>query len=174
MSRFRFALSLLVVAVLVLTGCKKTETSDGDVGLGAKAPDFTLKDSAGQTVTLSQFRGKVVFLNFWATWCPPCRSEMPSMERLNEVFASKDFVMLTVNIEEDGMAVVGPFLQQFPHRFSVLLDTEAEVQSLYGVNRFPETFVIDKQGKIVDRIIGARDWSSLEMLNYFSRLIDQG
>ena len=168
--------SLLLVCLLVAllsVGCKKGDIAPVDLGRGALAPDFALRDTAGQTVSLGKYRGKVVFLNFWATWCPPCRSEMPSMERLNEVFASKEFVMLAVNVEQEGMANLGPFLQQNPHRFTVLLDTEAKAQTLYGVNRFPETFIIDKQGRIVERVIGARDWSSVEMLATFAGLIAQ-
>lgn len=166
---------LFFLLLAVLVGCQKkeAETTDTVIGPGAKAPAFTLKDTSGQSVSLQQLRGKVIFLNFWATWCPPCRAEMPSMERLNEVFANKDFVMLAVNIEETGMTVVGPFMQQNPYHFSVLLDNEGVVQNLYGVYRFPETFIIDKKGKIVDHIVGGRDWSSAEMLKYIADLIDK-
>lgn len=93
------------------------------------------------------------------------------MERLNEVFAGRDFVILAVNVESEGLASVGPFLQQHPHRFPVLLDVEGKVQKLYGVDRFPETFVLDKQGKVVDHLIGARDWSSTQMLGWFDSLV---
>lgn len=131
--------------------------------VGAMAPDFTLKDLKGNDVTLSQYRGKVVFLNFWASWCPPCRAEMPSMERLHEVYAGRDFVMLAVNVEQE-VNDVKAFLKEHSHNFQVLLDPEARAQGLYGVYRFPETFLIDNQGKIVEHYLGARDWSSVEFL----------
>jgi peroxiredoxin len=139
---------------------------------GSMAPDFTLKDVKGNSVTLSQYRGKVVFLNFWATWCPPCLAEMPAMERLNEVYGSRDFVMLAVNAEEDVEAVKA-FLKEHPHSFPVLLDLEAEAQSLYGVYRFPETFLIDKSGKIVERYLGARDWSSVDFIKKINILMKE-
>jgi peroxiredoxin len=139
---------------------------------GSMAPDFTLKDLAGNTVTLSQYRGKVVFLNFWATWCQPCRAEMPAMERLNEVYGSQNFVMLAVNAEEDAETVEA-FLKEHPHSFTVLLDQEAKAQSLYGVYRFPETFLIDKRGKIVERYLGVRDWSGVDFLKKINALMKE-
>jgi peroxiredoxin len=131
--------------------------------IGMEAPDFTLKDMQGNSVTLSQFRGKVVFLNFWASWCPPCREEMPSMERLHEVYAGRDFVMLAINVEQN-INDVRAFLQKSPHTFPILLDADTRAQGLYGVYRFPETFLIDKNGRIAEHYLGARDWSSSEFL----------
>ncbi len=137
---------------------------------GAEAPDFALEDMQGNSVRLSDYRGKVVFLNFWATWCPPCREEMPSMERLHEVFGKRNFIMLTVNTDEYRDSVE-TFLEKNPYSFKVLLDSRAEVQDLYGVFRFPETFLIDKEGKLVERIIGARDWSSVNSLKQIETLV---
>jgi len=160
-------LPLLLCILLVLTAC---QADKGEEKAGT-APDFTLNDTAGNRISLAQFRGKVVFLNFWATWCPPCREELPSMERLNEVFSGRDFVMLAVNAENDGLTTVAPFLEQYPHRFTVLLDVDGTAQELYGVDRFPETFVIGKDGKVVQRLIGSRDWSSTQMLSWFDGLV---
>jgi thiol-disulfide isomerase/thioredoxin len=126
----------------------------------------------GRTVTLSQYRGKVVFLNFWATWCPPCREEMPAMERLNTVFEGQDFVMLAVNVEKD-IETVRAFLAQSPHSFTVLLDQQATVQNRYGVFRFPETFLLDKDGRLVERFLGARDWSSVDFMRRISTMVGQ-
>ena len=141
----------------------------GQVKVGDPAPDFTLKDLDGNPVTLSQYRGKAVFLNFWASWCPPCREEMPAMERLNQALAGKDFVMLAVNVEQD-LGTVRAFLQGTPHSFAVPLDPEGKVQRLYDVYRFPETYLIDRQGRIVRHYLGARDWSSVEFIEYLSVL----
>jgi peroxiredoxin len=138
--------------------------------VGKAAPDFTLKDLQGNSVTLSALRGKVVFLNFWATWCPPCREEMPAMQRLQEVFGKKNFTILAVNVEDD-MAAVKKFLSQRPLAFPVLLDPDAEAQDLYKVYRFPETFLIDRQGNVVQHYLGARDWSSVEFLKYVTSLL---
>jgi peroxiredoxin len=136
---------------------------------GSQAPDFTLETLDGETVTLSDFRGKVVFLNFWASWCPPCRAEMPSMERLNEVFDGRDFVMLAVNVEQDP-ASVRQFLEQNSHSFTVLLDPDQKAQRLYQVYRFPESFLIDKQGMVIKRFIGGRNWSSVEFMERLNQL----
>ena len=84
---------------------------------GDMAPDFTLEDTEGNKVTLSALRGKVVMVNFWATWCPPCKEEMPSMERLNKIMAGEDFVMLAINADDNGRAVVPDFLENNPHDF---------------------------------------------------------
>jgi len=151
---------------------RSQEAPAGLVAAGAPAPDFTLKDLAGTSVTLSKYRGKVVFLNFWASWCPPCRAEMPSMERLYEVYANDDFVMLAVNVEQDA-AAVRAFVQKHAHTFPVLLDPEATAQRLYGVDRFPETFLIDREGRVVERYIGARDWSSVDFLKKIKSMLKE-
>lgn len=142
------------------------------VKIGMEAPDFTLKDLHGNRVALSQYRGKVVFLNFWASWCPPCREEMPSMERLHEVYTGRDFVMLAVNVEQE-VKDVRAFLEKHPHNFQVLLDADAKAQNLYGVNRFPETFLIDKSGKIVEHYLGARDWSGVDFLKKINSMMKE-
>jgi peroxiredoxin len=137
---------------------------------GNPAPDFQLQDSNGNLVSLSALRGKVVLVNFWATWCPPCRAEMPSMEKLNKAMAGEDFVMLAVNVEENGRITVAEFLKNNLHTFPVLYDDKGVVQKLYGVYKFPESFVITKQGIIDDKVIGAIDWAHPETIAYFKGL----
>jgi peroxiredoxin len=144
----------------------------GSLKVGGTAPDFTLKSLKGDSASLSQFRGKVVFLNFWASWCPPCRAEMPSMSRLNEVFSDREFAMLAVNVEQDKGAVE-EFLADHPHDFTVLLDPQGTAQNLYQVFRFPETFLIDKEGRIVERFLGARDWSEVEFMKRIAQLVKE-
>lgn len=140
------------------------------VELGEEAPDFQLEDNSGNKVSLSSLRGKVVMINFWATWCPPCRAEMPSMEKLNQAMAGEDFVMLAINIEENGRTAVAEFLKNSPHSFPILYDEEGVVQKLYGVYKFPESFVIRKDGIIDDKVIGAIDWAHPETIAYFKEL----
>ncbi|MBN2645162.1 MAG: TlpA family protein disulfide reductase [Desulfuromonadaceae bacterium] len=123
------------------------------------APDFVLQDLQGQAVRLSDLRGKVVLVHFWATWCPPCRQEMPSMEALYRVLREVGVELLAINVDKEGARAVGPFLQQHPHSFPVLLDPDAVVQKAYRVDKFPETFVVDRQGVVVEHVIGAIDWS---------------
>ncbi len=155
---------VFLLTVLLLTSCDNSisepQVSKQVGSVENVAPDFTLTDMNGQQVSLSQFRGKVVILNFWATWCPPCREEMPSMEQLYRDYKDKGLVMLAVNVEENGKKAVEKFLKKNPHSFPILLDTENVAQNTYGVFRFPESFIIDQNGFVVEKIIGGRDWTS--------------
>lgn len=166
---------LVVLTLFMLTGCEDSPTAPqstaSDVGLNRPAPDFTLTDMQGRKVTLSQFRGKIVLLNFWATWCPPCVEEMPSLEQLHQRFKDQGLVLLAVNVEE-SYQTVSRFLQGKNYSFPILLDTAAEVQNTYQVFRFPETFVIDRNGIIVDRIIGGRDWMSSKTTAMINSLLN--
>jgi len=155
---------LLLILLLLLIGCseqpQQSAPSPGGTYIDQPAPDFTLTDMQGQQVSLAQFQGKVVLLNFWATWCPPCREEMPSMEQLHKKYQDKGLVILALNVEENGLAAVGSYLTRNPHSFPILLDPNADVQNLYQVFRLPESFLIDRNGIVVDKIIGGRDWMS--------------
>ena len=172
---------LILIAVIVLVGGSVYLVSTSSsrppsewvksVVVGDLAPDFQLEDTKGNKVTLSDLRGKVVLVNFWATWCPPCIEEMPSMERLNEVIAGDDFVLLAINTEENGPGIVPAFLEKNPYTFSILYDNKGVVQKRYGVFKFPESFIIQKDGTVVEKIIGPLDWSSLKTITYFKGLI---
>jgi peroxiredoxin len=135
------------------------------------APDFAVPDLAGKAVRLSGFRGKVVLLNLWTTWCPPCREEMPSMERLYARLRDREFELLAVSQDEDGRQVVEPFVRELRLSFPVLIDPERQVGDRYGVWGYPETFVIDRNGYVVERVIGPRDWASQESVAALEALI---
>jgi len=166
---------LILLVVLVLTGSGayiySNLPSTSAVVAGELAPDFTLEDTEGNKISLSALRGKVVMVNFWATWCPPCKEEMPSMARLNKLLANEDFVMLAINTEANGREVVPDFLKKNPHDFTVLYDDKGTVQEQYGVYKFPESFIVRKDGVIDQKIIGAIDWSSAKTIAYFKNLI---
>ncbi len=158
-------LSVVILSlVLLVGGCDSSVSQPPSVArgglIGQQAPELTLTDMQGQPVSLAQFRGQVVILNFWATWCPPCREEMPSMERLYQDNRDKGLVMLAVNVEANGQQAVSQFLQRHPYSFPVLLDNEATAQKAYGVFRFPESFIIDRNGVVVEKIVGGRNWLS--------------
>lgn len=140
---------------------------------GYPAPDFLLADLDGRQVRLSDFRGKIVFLNVWATWCPPCRDEMPSMEKLHRSLAGSDFVMLAVSEDVQGQKVVEPFVRQLGLTFPILLDPDGVIPRKYGVTGYPETFVIDRTGKVVQHLIGPENWGSDQVLAYFHKLLQQ-
>jgi thiol-disulfide isomerase/thioredoxin len=134
--------------------------------------EIQLKDVVGNTVSLSEFRGKVVFLNFWATWCPPCIIEMPSMEKLHRRFKDKDFVMVAINSQETDVQVKS-FFEKNKLSFTALLDSSGEVGFWFGVNALPMTFILDKEGRIIGRALGPRDWISPASITLFDYLINR-
>jgi peroxiredoxin len=130
--------------------------------VGAAAPDFGLLSLRGDTVKLSDYRGKAVFLNIWATWCPPCRKEMPAMGSLYQRLKGREFEMLAVSIDREGEKVIRPFVAKYGLTFPVLLDPDSKTYRLYGLTGIPETFLIDKNGVILYRIIGPENWMGKE------------
>ena len=138
------------------------------------ADDFLLPDMNGQVVRLSQLKGKIVFLNVWTTWCPPCRKEMPTMQELYIQLKSEDFIMLAVSQDVDGQKTVASYLKDWGFTFPVLLDVRGEVGKKYGVTGYPETFLIDRQGMIVHHHIGYNDWSRPDVVKAVRRLIVDG
>jgi len=131
--------------------------------------EIKLNDMDGKTVSLSDFRGKIVFINFWTTWCPTCRIEMPSMERLHQKFKDGDFAMVTINLQEPASRVK-EFFKEFKLTFTALLDADGEVGSMFGINQIPTTYILDKQGRIIGKALGPRDWDSRESTALFERL----
>ena len=133
--------------------------------------EIQLKDVFGNTVSLSDFRGNVVFLNFWATWCPPCVIEMPSMQKLHRRFKDKNFVMVAINSQETD-AQVKSFFNKYKLSFTALLDSSGEVGTWFGVISLPTTFVLDKEGRIIGSALGPREWDSQASIALFDYLID--
>jgi peroxiredoxin len=140
---------------------------------GRPAPDFTFPDLDARKVRLSDFRGKVVLVNIWATWCPPCRDEMPSMQKLYERFKGEHFEILAVSIDADGREAVAPFMQQMNLTFPALLDPKEKIRSLYGITGVPESFIVDRDGILVNKVIGPMDWSSPQVFDFFQELIQK-
>ena len=134
----------------------------GVVKSGDAAPNFQLRDMNGQLVALSDLRGKVVLLNFWATWCGPCRIEMPAMEQLYRTYPRKDFEILAVSTDAQGVAVTRPFQQENHLTFPILHDADFRVGLAYGARTLPMTFMVDRQGIVRQQIFGARDWGAPE------------
>lgn len=130
------------------------------------AIDFTLNDLDENPVKLSDFRGKKVLLNFWATWCPPCRAEMPDIEKLYKEYGDKDLVILAVNIGEDRKTVKD-FVEQNGYSFKILLDTKSEVANKYVVNAIPTSYFIDADGSISNHYIGAMSLQQMKELAGF-------
>ena len=135
------------------------------------APSFELSSLKGGPVQLADYNGKVLFINFWATWCGTCKVEMPSMEKLYQRFKEYDFEMLTISVDKD-ISLIDPFLRQYNLTFPVLLDPNSEVaKKNYKTTGVPETFIVDKSGIIVHKAIGPRDWATDETMEAFAQLI---
>ena len=137
-----------------------------------KAQNFALKDLNGNDVHLEDYRGKVIFLNFWATWCQACLVEMPSMEKLYRELKNKDFIILAVDMQEDLEQVI-KFKEKFELSFPILLDTDGVVASYYGVNAIPATYIIDRGGYFYAAALGARDWASEDAFLLIKHLLEK-
>jgi thiol-disulfide isomerase/thioredoxin len=133
--------------------------------------EISLKDLKGSEISLSDFRGKIVFLNFWTTWCPSCRSEMASMEELHKRLRGKDFVMVAINLQESASTVKG-FFKEHKLTFIALLDSKGEAGARFGIRAIPTTFILDRGGRIMGVAIGDREWDSKEAVAFFEGLID--
>ena len=141
--------------------------------VGKPAPDFALTDLNDKPQRLSDFRGKVVFLNFWATWCKPCREEMPSMEVLHKNFEKDGLVVLAVSIDRVTTTKdIPPFIKGMNLTFPVLIDSWGKTDKPYKRMGVPETFIIDQQGVIREIVIGPRDWTRLDSLQVLTTLLN--
>ncbi len=143
----------------------------GRVRIGVPAPNFQLYDLTGRLVTLSDYRGRVVLLNFWATWCEPCRIEMPAMEELYRLFNRRDFEILAVSVDQQGAAVTRPFSEEMGLTFPILHDADMRVGITYGARTLPMTFLVNRQGVITRQYFGSRDWQSPEGRQLINKLV---
>ena len=169
-------LIIVCVGIIVLL-----QTKDSSFNLSGKprlekgvpAPNFTLPGLDGKMVSLTDYKGKLVLLNIWATWCPPCVEEMPSMEKLHQELKDEGFKILAVSIDASGAKAVLPFMEKHKLSFPALADTIGDIKSLYQTTGVPESFVIDKDGIIVEKVIGPRDWATSGAIRYFRNLIQR-
>ena len=132
--------------------------------IGNAALDFTIRD-ADRTVTLREFRGKVVVVNFWASWCPPCIAETPSLVRMQNRFKDKGVIVLGISADEDEHAYQA-FLKKYYITFLTIRDPSAKVQNLYGTAKLPESYIIDAQGVLRRKVVNAIDWESPEITTF--------
>ena len=133
---------------------------------------INLKDMNGKNISLADFRGKIVFLNFWTTWCPACRVEMPSMEKLHQTLKNNDFAMVTINLQE-SVSQVKTFFKKFKLTFTALLDSTGEVGAYFGIRAIPTTYILDKTGRIIGQVSGPREWDSKEAIALFENLMEK-
>ena len=160
----RVLLLLVLVMLVPLNGCKRNDGGGQEKVSGAveqkPAPDIRINGLNGTSLKLSDLKGKVVLLNFWATWCPPCREEIPSMMKLNSSMAGKPFQMVAVSIDDGGKTAIESFFKESGYMLPAYVDVDNKAARDYGITGVPETFVIDKNGIIVKKVIGALAWDS--------------
>ncbi len=161
---FALLLSLILAATAQKPGVGLTSLLDKP-----QAPDFQLSDVDGNTHRLSDCRGRVVIVNFWATWCPPCRAEMPSMQRAWEKLQQEGIMMLAVNVGEDEDTIF-QFTANYPVEFPLLMDLDSKIIGEWPVRGLPTTFVVDPQGRLAYRAIGGREWDEAELLQQVKAL----
>jgi peroxiredoxin len=154
---------MLLAMLLGLGSCRSSEPAK----LGTTAPDFTLNDGQ-KTVQLSQFRGKPVLLHFWATWCPPCVQEVPELVAMQKRVGDK-VVVLAVSVDVDDAAFQA-FTAKRMQGLLTMRDGDHKSSSLYGTYAYPESYLIDKDGKIQRKFIGPVEWNSSEMIDYFNKM----
>jgi thiol-disulfide isomerase/thioredoxin len=167
MNKYFYLLAGLIF--LSLSACQKESVSPA---LPKQAPDFTLTSLSGQKFRLADLRGKVVMLNFWATWCPPCQEEVPSLAILNKTMSGKDFQMFAVAIDKEGRNAVEGYFSRTGVRLPTLLDASGNVGKIFGITGVPETFIIDKRGFIRKKVIGPINWSDPSVIKYLQELIN--
>lgn len=165
--KYKQQLSAFIVQVIVLTMIAMIiqQTLPDQTNIGAKQREFTLETLDGQSVSLADYKGKVIVLNFFATWCPPCKAEMPHLQAFHEQ-APDDVVLLGINLtkRDDGLELLEQFLHDYEVTYPILLDKQDEVGDLYEVLSIPTTYIVDQQGRLVERIVGPVDTAGLEKI----------
>jgi peroxiredoxin len=164
-----------VMSVIALTSVSCTEmgnstsgTSDNSADTSSgqansqMAPDFSLANLAGETVSLSDYKGKVILLDFWATWCPPCRKEIPDFVNLQDEYGAKGLQIVGISLDQDGVQVVKDFAEEFGINYPVLMGNSKVKADYGGIRGIPTTFLISRKGEIIDKYVGFRDKSVFE------------
>ena len=153
---------VFLLAFLLVFSVQDVSSLETGPSVGKLAPSFELKDMNGNQVKLEDFKGKVILINFWATWCGPCRKEMPSMHTLYAEYKDQGFVVLAISIDP-SVKPVRKFIRKKELTFPVLMDSEKEVYfDHYAVLTLPTSFLIDRNGVIVEKVFGEKDWDSAE------------
>lgn len=162
---------VIAVVVFLVIGNKSDFVPTGP---GVASIDIPLKDLDGNVTKLSDYRGKVVFLNFWATWCEPCEEEMPSMQIMYEAFKNRGFVILAVSIDSGSDEPIREFIDKYGLTFPIFHDPKGKSKERYKTTGVPETFIIDQNGIIAEKVMGQRDWDNPYSVKMILDLLDNG
>src|SRR4030065_2326031 len=172
--KFAIAAIIIVIVAAVVFIVMTQKKSYVPVVAGGEAIDFTLPDLDGNPKKLSDYRGKVVFLNFWATWCKPCEEEMPSMQALYEGLGNDKFEIIAVSVDKDGPETVAPYVKKYGITFPVLHDRKGKIKETYKTTGVPETFIIDQNGVVAEKVWGPRDWTLTSPISTILDLLKDG
>lgn len=158
------------VLLLALIGVVYASVHESVVNSGDRAPHFTITADGGRQITEKNFGGKLLLVNFWASWCPPCVEETPSLDQMARRFAPNGLVVLAISVDKDP-AAYHRFLERQKVSFLTALDPEQKINSDYGTFQYPESYLIDTSGKVVEKIIGPRDWMDESMVGHVQSLL---
>lgn len=162
--------ALIVVCLGLLAWVVFDSFREKVVVAGDSAPSFAIRTDDGRTISPTNFGGKLLVLHFWATWCPPCVTEFPSLNAFQKQFAGDGVVVLGVSVDQNAKAY-RDFLKRMHTSFSTARDPDARISSDYGTFQYPETYIINRDGKVVEKIISNTDWSDPERINVIRALL---
>ena len=162
---------MIVLAFLLLTA-EAQSPWETDSLTGKKAPDFSLKDINDKTISAASLKGNVVLIGFWATWCPPCRSEMPAMNKLYREFRNKGFEVIAIS-KDRSVTYVKDYLSKTPVDFPILMDPENKASKAFRVFSLPTSFLVDRNGVILELFLGEEDWDSTKFRNKIKALLER-
>lgn len=166
------SLLLIICVTLFLFGCEQQVKRPKVAEVGNPAPDFTLVDTKGKTWSLAELKGQVVFINFWATYCPPCREEMPSMQKIYTSLPPGKFKLLSI-LNNDRPDFADSLAATIGFTFPILVDPGSKVGRAYGLTGVPETYIVDKQGILREKFLGQRQWDSPGAMQMLMKYIEQ-
>lgn len=171
-SRATYVLGAVVSTLVLLLSCGGSEGRRTPV-VGEPVPDMVLPDLQGDTFRLSDHRGEVILINFWASWCAPCVEEMPSLERLHRALAPKGLRVVTVSVD-DNLEIIERFREEHDLSFLILHDKGASVSHAFETFKYPETYIVDREGRLISKVIGARDWITPRIMVNIVGLLKEG
>ena len=163
----KVCLFALIVAVAIFFALRQRTTQPA--AIGGRAPDFTLPTLSSRPITLHDLRKRVVVLNFWATWCPPCVEETPSLEKFAEQLRNQGVIVIGVSVDQDS-AALEKFVSQARLSFPIARDPDQAVAARYGTYKFPETYIIDADGRLAEKVVGPADWQDPRIISFVEEL----